>query len=169
MNFEYEAHIIGSSEKPFTVLHESKEIGQMERYFKNQSRTPQFDVNISAEDFQTGDVYTINQTVFKMMGRIKWEIKKNNETIGNIATPKGLFKKHQIDISIEEQPKITFQATWNGTGKIIDKNNNEIGMTSKATRFKRVYEGQINEGYLNIPWILFYSLVHTFWCGSNNN
>ncbi|MDZ5712665.1 hypothetical protein [Jeotgalibacillus haloalkalitolerans] len=164
MDFKYQSPFIGRTEKPVIISHEHREIGQIKRYFKNTSSTTRYDVNMTIEEFQTGDIYRIDQTGFKLTRGAEWQVFKNDQPIGHIKTPEGIFKTDQIDISIEGQPEITFKAKLFGSVKIIGNQQTDIGFTKSPAGLKRVYEGQIDEAYLNIPLILFYSLVHTFWC-----
>ena len=58
-----------------------------------------------------------------------------------------------------------------GKGEFLNKEGNEVGNTERSRNpFKRVYRGDIIDAQINeVPTILFYALVHTFWGGFHRN
>ncbi|MDQ0208398.1 hypothetical protein [Alkalicoccobacillus murimartini] len=167
MLFDYTAPAIGRTDKSFIIEHDQKEIGQMERYFTKQTRNPQYDVNILAKDFTSDDDYKINQTEIKLFGGTKWDIYKNGEIIGRAEYPKGFFKAHQVVVRLDNHPMLTMKVKFDRTASLLNEYEDEIGRMKRTTSFKRTYEGEVDDQYIDMPLMLFYSLLHTFWCSSH--
>ncbi|MEK4564118.1 hypothetical protein MKX54_05480 [Alkalihalobacillus sp. FSL R5-0424] len=167
MNFSYTAPTIARSSDSFTIYHDQLNIGTMERFFTKQTRNPIYDVNIRAYDGRNQDEYSIIQTKIKLFGETKWEIYRNDKKIGDVEVPKGFFKAHQVVVNVEDHPTFTFKILMNGTAVILNDNEDQIGSTERTTKIKHTYEGEIDDYFLQMPLILFYALVHTFWCSSH--
>ncbi|MCM2676864.1 hypothetical protein [Alkalicoccobacillus plakortidis] len=167
MFFEYTAPAIARSDKSFIIEHDNREIGQLERYFTKQTSKPEYDVNIVAKEFTSSDEFKIEQTEIKLFGRTKWEIYKNEKIIGEAEFPKGFFKSHQIVMRIDDHPIIIMKINSNGTATLMNEDEEEIGSSRRTSTINRSYEGEIDDDYVDMPLILFYSLVHTFWCASH--
>ena len=84
--------------------------------------------------------------------------------------PKGLFKPQRITADIPGYPSLTIQSTFSGKGRIKDGKGRDVGETKRTTPIKRTYTGSIEESAMGeMPLILFFALVHTFWCGFHRN
>ncbi|WYP27550.1 hypothetical protein NSQ54_05415 [Alkalihalobacillus sp. FSL W8-0930] len=167
MIFSYTAPTIAKSSDSFPIFHNESKIGTMERFFTKQTRNPIYDVNIRAYDQSNQDTYTITQTKSKFLGETKWEIYRNDKKIGEAEVPKGFFKVHQVAVKLEDHPTFTFKIKMDGTAVILNDKEDQIGSTERTTKIKHTYEGEVDEHFLKIPLILFYGLVHTFWCSSH--
>ncbi|MFK3939205.1 hypothetical protein ACI2JA_17020 [Alkalihalobacillus sp. NPDC078783] len=167
MNFSYTAPTIARSSDSFPIYHHQSKIGSMERFFTKQTRKPIDDVNIRAFDESNQDTYTITQIKSKLLGETKWEISKNEEKIGEAEYPKGFFKAHQVVVNLAGHPTFTFKIKMDRTAVILNDNEAQIGNTERTTNIKHTYEGEVDDHFLQMPLILFYSLVHTFWCSSH--
>lgn len=168
MHFEYTAPTVAKSDKSFDVNENGKHIGSISRYFTNpQTRNPQYDINLNIHDTE-GNQYHIVQHSFTMRKGGEWEIKKGEHSIGRISNPDGFFKIHQIDVKAEGFPVFSIKANFSGKGKIVNAEKEEMGETYRTTSIKRTYEGDIEDSFIgpNLP-ILFYGIVHVFWCGFN--
>ncbi|MEN0642698.1 hypothetical protein MKY91_05935 [Alkalicoccobacillus gibsonii] len=167
MIFSYTAPTIARSSDSFSIYEGQAKIGSIERFFTKQTRNPIYDVNIRAYDDRNQDTYTISQKKIKLLGETKWEILKNDQTIGEAEYPKGLFKAHQVVFSLEGYPIFTFKLKMDGTTVILNDNDEPIGRSERTTNIQHTYEGEVDDHFLQMSLILFYGLVHTFWCSSN--
>ncbi|MBM0067463.1 tubby C-terminal domain-like protein [Alkalicoccobacillus gibsonii] len=167
MNFSYTAPTIARSTDSFSIYDGQAKIGSMERFFTKQTRNPIYDVNIRTYDDRNQDTYTISQKKIKLLGETKWEILKNDQTIGEAEYPKGFFKAHQVVVYLEGHPTFTFKIQMDRTAVILDKKEEQIGSTERTTNIQHTYEGEVDGHFFQMPLILFYGLVHTFWCSSN--
>lgn len=168
MHFEYTAPTVGRSDATFDVSENGKKIGSINRFFTNENtRNPQFDVNLNIDDLDNNN-YRIVQSSFTLAKGGDWEVQKNDQSLGSISNPDGFFKVHQIDVNIDDFPKFSIKATFFGKGKILNAEKKEVGEIYRTTSIKRTYEGNIEDSFLgtNLP-VLFYGIVHTFWCGFN--
>ena len=53
---------------------------------------------------------------------------------------------------------------------VITHKGRELGETKRTTPIKRTYTGSIEESAMGaMPLILFFALLHTFWCGFHRN
>lgn len=167
MIFSYTAPTIAKSTDSFSIYEGQAKIGSIERFFTKQTRNPIYDVNIRAYDDRNQDTYTISQTKIKLLGETKWEILKNDQTIGEAEYPKGLFKAHQVVVYVEGHPIFTFKIQMDRTAVILNEKEEQIGSTERTTSIQHTYKGEVKDHFLQMPLILFYGLVHTFWCSSN--
>lgn len=168
MYFKYTAPTMATSDASFEVYEHNNKIGSIHRFFTNeQTRTPEFDINLTIYD-KDNNHYRIMQSSFSMKKGGEWKVEKNDRLLGTIRNPDGFFKMHQIDIDIEDFPVFFIKATLSGKGRILNSAIEEVGQTYRTTRIERTYEGDIEDTFLGttLP-ILFYGIVHTFWCGFN--
>ncbi|GEK58180.1 hypothetical protein CHL76_08475 [Marinococcus halophilus] len=168
--FSYSAPAVGKSEKLLEIEDGHKYLGTMRRYFsKNFRGSPIYDVNVYMYDAAGDDKYVIEQLDFGMVRGYTWGVYKNDAEIGKIKSPRGLFKNHRIDVRVNDYPGISIKAKTRGKHLILDENENKIGETSSTNSVNKVYQGEISALVLPEPDILFYGVIHTFWCGMKRN
>ncbi|WP_040982578.1 hypothetical protein [Oceanobacillus jeddahense] len=173
LEFFYQTPAIGKSTKEMQLKQGRQVIGFMHIFFRQERvHHPSNDINIEVRSAQTEDIITIEQEAFSFKdGYYKWKVYKNNQEIGEMEAPEGnLLQFQQVNVHIDDFPKISIHEKASGKHVILDEANHPVGETKKANRFhplkifKRELEGYISQEHITEITPLFYGVIHTFWC-----